>query len=388
MRSLLSCSSPAVFSVSQTTRGSMIKKSVFVLAAAAALVAGLGAPSSDAAVCTPDLPVSATSSNRFCRTSGNTHAIGTAVDSSAGGSKSQYQYIISPAHLCYPARMFASVALTHRIEAAEAALTLQVGRHIARRHTAAIAREIAGGAAVHTGQSSPMDKVIGLGFEPFDDAALSAFVAFEEAVLAHDRVVQVELATRADPSVARALARRGYALVGFEDVLGIDLSSVAPSRADARPSATEVVPVKVEELDLWIDVVATAFAHPDVGDGPESHESFPREAVERAMRDMLALADFTCYIARRDGLVVGGASLRTDPAQRIAQFTGAATLPSARRRGVQSALLGARLAAARSAGADCAVITTRPGSKSQQNAIESGFSLLYTRAVLLKPGAS
>jgi hypothetical protein len=72
--------------------------------------------------------------------------------------------------------------------------------------------------------------------------------------------------------------------------------------------------------------------------------------------------------------------------QRVAQFTGAATLPNARRRGVQSALLDARLAAARWAGAEFAVITTRPGSKSQENAIKSGFSLLYARAVLLKPG--
>lgn len=282
--------------------------------------------------------------------------------------------------------MFASVALTHRIEAAEAALTLHVGRHIAGRHADTLAREIAGGAAVHTGQSSPMDKVIGLGFEPFDDAALSAFVAFEEAVRARDGSIQVELATRADPAISRALAQRGYALVGFEDVLGLDLSSADTPRADARASTTEVAPARVEELETWIDVVATAFAHPDVGDGPESHEDFPRASVERAMRDMLALRDYTCYLARCDGVVAGGASLRTDRVQRVAQFTGAATLPSARRRGVQSALLAARLAAARSAGAELAVITTRPGSKSQENAIRSGFSLLYTRAVLLKPG--
>ena len=31
-----------------------------------------------------------------------------------------------------------------------------------------------------------------------------------------------------------------------------------------------------------------------------------------------------------------------------------------------------------------AVITTQPGSKSQQNAQRQGFDLLYTRAVLVK----
>jgi hypothetical protein len=52
---------------------------------------------------------------------------------------------------------------------------------------------------------------------------------------------------------------------------------------------------------------------------------------------------------------------------------------------VQTALLSARLADAAAAGCDIAVITTVPGSKSQQNAQRQGFDLLYTRAVLLKP---
>jgi ribosomal protein S18 acetylase RimI-like enzyme len=69
----------------------------------------------------------------------------------------------------------------------------------------------------------------------------------------------------------------------------------------------------------------------------------------------------------------------------IAALTGAATAPEHRRRGVQTALLSARLADAASAGCDVAIITTQPGSKSQQNAQRRGFDLLYTRAVLVKP---
>ena len=64
---------------------------------------------------------------------------------------------------------------------------------------------------------------------------------------------------------------------------------------------------------------------------------------------------------------------------------GAATAPAHRRRGIQTALLSARLADAAAAGCDVAVITTQPGSKSQQNAQRRGFDLLYTRAVLVKP---
>ena len=88
------------------------------------------------------------------------------------------------------------------------------------------------------------------------------------------------------------------------------------------------------------------------------------------------------YVALRDGVLAGGAGLRI--ADGVAQFAGAATAPAHRRRGVQTALLSARLADAAAAGCDVAVITTQPGSKSQQNVQRRGFDLLYTRAVLVK----
>jgi hypothetical protein len=49
-----------------------------------------------------------------------------------------------------------------------------------------------------------------------------------------------------------------------------------------------------------------------------------------------------------------------------------------------TALLSARLVDAAAAGCEVAVITTQPGSKSQQNAQRRGFDLLYTRATLVK----
>jgi ribosomal protein S18 acetylase RimI-like enzyme len=86
-------------------------------------------------------------------------------------------------------------------------------------------------------------------------------------------------------------------------------------------------------------------------------------------------------VALRDGVFAGGAELRVGGG--IAQFAGAATAPEHRRRGVQTALLSARLVDA-AAGCEVAVITTQPGSKSQQNAQRRGFDLLYTRATLVR----
>jgi ribosomal protein S18 acetylase RimI-like enzyme len=72
----------------------------------------------------------------------------------------------------------------------------------------------------------------------------------------------------------------------------------------------------------------------------------------------------------------------------LAQLSGAATLPAHRRRGVQSALLRARLVDAAAAGCDLAVVTTDPGSKSQENVQRAGFELLYARAILVRAAAA
>ncbi len=127
--------------------------------------------------------------------------------------------------------------------------------------------------------------------------------------------------------------------------------------------------------------MVTGFASPDE-QGVPSDESFPRELVERVMGDMASAEGFSRFLARRDGAPAGGASLRLS--EGVAHLCGAATLPAHRRRGVQSALLAARLFVAAEAGCDVAVVITQPGSKSQENVERQGFHLLYARAILLR----
>lgn len=100
---------------------------------------------------------------------------------------------------------------------------------------------------------------------------------------------------------------------------------------------------------------------------------------------MSALESLRRYVARVDGQVAGGASARFDTG--VVQLAGSATLPRFRRRGIQTAFLRARLADGLRAGCDVAVVTTAPGSKSQQDVQRQGFALLYSRALLVKqPG--
>lgn len=271
--------------------------------------------------------------------------------------------------------MFCGTDLAGRIEAAEAALIVAATEAALTRGAWGTALPIAGGFACAAEAGSPMNKVVGLGFGGDIDPAVLDTV---ERTLAELGVpVQVELSNLADPAVAELLTRRGYRLVGFENVLGQALPSAA---ASATGPGVEIRRAGPADIDTWIDAVVEGFTHPDEV-GVVSHEEFPREVIAKAERDF-EKAGAVAYLAYCDGAVAGGAGMRITDG--VAQLTGAATVPKARRRGVQSALLATRLGDAVSAGCDLAVVTTAPGSTSQKNVQRRGFQLLYTRAVLVK----
>ncbi len=64
-----------------------------------------------------------------------------------------------------------------------------------------------------------------------------------------------------------------------------------------------------------------------------------------------------------------------------------AVLPAYRRRGVQQALIAARLRAAAEAGATVVTISALPGVATERNARRMGFQVAYTKVVLVRPGA-
>jgi GNAT superfamily N-acetyltransferase len=273
--------------------------------------------------------------------------------------------------------LFCDTALAERIERVEVQLVAKASEAARRRRagTAGFAIPIAGGVASFADHGSPFNKVAGLGFGGAPSA--SALDEIERAFTACGAPVQIELAHLADPTVGALLTERGYRLASFENVLG---RAIEGESERVTPPGVEVRLSGDGEFDAWLDVVLDGVAHPDT-QGVPSHEDFPREIVEQAERDFAA-AGVVRYVALRDGVIAGGASLHM--AEGVAQLAGAATAPAHRRRGVQSALLSARLADAAAAGCDIAVVTTPPGSKSQQNTQRRGFDLLYTRAVLVK----
>jgi GNAT superfamily N-acetyltransferase len=272
--------------------------------------------------------------------------------------------------------LFCDTALAGRIERVEAQLITGCCEAARRRPgMAGFASPVVGGGASFAGEGSPYNKVAGLGFAGVPDP--DALDEIERAFAACACPVQVELAHLADPEIGALLTARGYRLESFENVLGRDL---AGGFQPVTPPGVEVRRSGADELEAWLDVVAEGSASPDT-QGVPSHEEFPREVIVGAERDGIT-AGAVRYAGLRGGIIAGGATMRI--AEGVAQLTGAATAPAHRRRGVQTALLSARLADAATAGCDIAVIVTQPGSKSQQNAQRQGFDLLYARAVLVR----
>jgi ribosomal protein S18 acetylase RimI-like enzyme len=271
--------------------------------------------------------------------------------------------------------VFASTELARRIERAERDLIADCTESLGRTAGCeTLVLPLAGGVAAFSGPDSPLTKVAGLGFEGMPSEMELARVEAEFA--RRGAAVQVELSALAEGGLAARLAARGYALVAFENVLARPLraSECFEERADVR-----VAPSGPEELEAWLDVVVSAFVAPDV-QGVAPHESFPREGLERVMRGMVGTPGFRRYLARRAGEPAGGACARL--AEGLAQLCGAGTLRAHRRLGIQTALLTHCLADAARTGCELAVVTTQPGSKSEENVQRQGFALLYARGIL------
>jgi GNAT superfamily N-acetyltransferase len=278
--------------------------------------------------------------------------------------------------------MFAGADLAHRIDSTEARLVAAIVERVRARRPGARAfvRLVAGGHALFAGVGSPVNKVIGIGFDgPPDEAEVAAV---ERAYFERGSEVRAEVATLARAETHAWLARRGYVLSGFENVLGRDLAGGASGARHAVDPAIAVEQVRAADEDTWVATLTAGFAAPDLSGAGGDQPSLPDEEMAALFDDFYKAEGVRRYLARRGGDVAGAASMRVDG--EVALLTGAATLPAHRRRGVQRALLAARLADAVVAGCRIAVVVTQPGSISQANSQRQGFALLYSRAVLVK----
>lgn len=276
---------------------------------------------------------------------------------------------------------FPSGAFVARIEQAECNLIRSAVSAVRQRaDSECFIESVAGGVATYAGPDSPLNKVVGLGFaQPITSEDLARIEARFAAVRAP---VQVELSSLANPQVGEFLTGRGYRLLAVENILG---RSISDADAAATPASSAIAVAHADQIEAWLSTLIDGFSVPDSGI-VAPHDDFPRHVLERVLRDMGAAAGVLRYVVTLNGETAGAASMRLDGD--IAQLSGSATRAEFRRRGVQTALLAARLAEAARNGCNVAVVTTQPGSTSHGNVHKAGFELLYVRSILRREAAA
>lgn len=273
--------------------------------------------------------------------------------------------------------MHASLALARRVDMAEidfCALAAKAGLP-----GGASTLSVGGGRALCGKAGSPLNKVLGLGLGV--DVSDQDLDAIDEFYDAHEIPAQIELCPLAVPDVPSRLAARGYVLQAFENQLVAPLEHALQS-PDASPldaAFTLGAVATADEAEQWVDAVSRGFAAGERANS-SGEETLPPEVLD-AIRGF-EHEGITRYLVRTDGRAVGGgASYIFDG---VLALAGTATLPAYRGRGIQHAVVRRMLHDARGR-ADLAMATTEPGSRSQRTFERSGFTVAYTRAVLVRP---
>jgi len=223
--------------------------------------------------------------------------------------------------------------------------------------------EVGGTYAMYDGPESPLTQTFGLGI--FEDATAEHLDEIEEFFNARGAPVFHELSPMADQTLLGLLGERGYRPIELTSVMFRELSGPLPMN---KSGEIEVRRIDDEEADLWAQTAARGWA--------TIHESLADFML--AFGKIAARTQFGHpFIAQVKGetIAAAGFGIYDD----VCILAGAATVPEARNRGAQNALLAARLNFAAERGCKLAMICALPGSQSQKNAQKNGFQIAYTR---------
>jgi GNAT superfamily N-acetyltransferase len=266
--------------------------------------------------------------------------------------------------------VFVNIELARRLEAIETWCAAEYGRARLAMHpdsdTSVVS--VAGGVACFLGPGSPLNESRGLGM--LGPVSSDDLDAMERPFLGRGVTSKVTACPLADPSLLEGLAARGYRASAFEDVLYRTLD--ASERFPEPPRDIVVSWARPDEAEVYGQTMIRGFAAPEEPD-PSLRELFLMSAKVEGMLGQLA---------RVEGEPAGAAALLIRDG--MAMLCGASTLPIYRNRGVQTALLHARLAQASKLGCEIVVIGAAPGSTSHRNAERQGFRVAYTKLALVR----
>jgi GNAT superfamily N-acetyltransferase len=238
-----------------------------------------------------------------------------------------------------------------------------------RPEIGAVEEEICGGHLVFAGLGSPIGRATGAGLDrPLTKDDVDRIEQFYRERKAPS---QVDLTPMHGPEVFEMFKERGYAIAELNNVLYRKLDQKErfpppPPRCEIRRSARE-------EAEVTGAIVESAF-FPD--GAPEAYQGLitPLYQMEGAL----------AFVATTEGNPVACGAGLVIPEHKVFALCGAGTLAEFRGRGLQTALLQARMAAAVEAGCEYAVVVTQGGTTSQRNAERLGFRVAYSKVTVIK----
>lgn len=267
----------------------------------------------------------------------------------------------------------ADLRLAQRIERIAALNQAEDAHMHAQRHpdSQATSQAIGDGIASFVRADWPINTAIGLGLA---NVGQSDQIEEVEAFYAPFGVApRVVVCPFTDRDLLQQLGRRGYYVAQFMNVhpRRITLDDLIETY-----NGIAVTQATAEQADEW----ALINVRSGRGDVDISADDKWLALAQLVIRNPCV----TGFIAWVDGQPAGSAALGVR--EGTASFFSTATHPRFRRRGVQAALIHARLAFAQRAGCDLAVVTTSPGSDSQRNVQRFGFDIGYTRVTFTRNG--
>lgn len=267
--------------------------------------------------------------------------------------------------------MFVDTAIARRLELASIWRSIRYASAKARiEPDIPLAIEAVGdGFVVFAGVEAPVNAAGGLGMTT--PVARHTLDAVDEFFRSRGLRPRVMLCPLADSSLLFLLRERHYSIDTFFSVLVLPLD-----RPLNRKLNGDVLVRRIDEseAETWLRAVGGGF------DGDSS--------LATEMRTILAPNFYSesaaILLAEIDGQAVGGGAMYVHDG--VVELGSTSTLPPYRRRGVQTALLDARLKLAQEMGCDLAMVITSPGTASQRNVMRLGFEMAYTKVAMRGKG--
>ncbi len=260
--------------------------------------------------------------------------------------------------------LHADLKLAQRLEQVEA-LTNRFSVEAAaqvRPESGATAAPFMGGWAMFDGPLSPISQCFGLGLH--GEVTPAEMDAVEDFFRSRGANCHIELCPHVDASLIRMLGERGYRVLEYSNVL---VRPMASESEFAIASDCTIRPVESREAVEFSAMILRGFCGDQIPPGMESLQAGA----------FVNFKDSVTYVAKMDGRMAGGGSASF--VNEVVNCFGDATLDQFRGRGIQSALIAARLQEGARRGMELAMATTMPGTVSQRNYERAGFRVAYTR---------